>query len=188
MNSSKNEFLDKIKQDLIKTGFISELRCAKLAKSKNWHVTQNSNYLDLDSGKSREFDLDVSRSYSDLPNFIFHLQLNIEVKKSNKPWVIFTEDIGPMYNWFRLPGFDTILAIDNFSTDEVLDANGFNDGHMRLGSNYTGRNFCEAFKNPDEPSKIFESVISISKASLYSKEINMSPTAKKQIDDPSKYY
>ena len=188
MMASDNQLLNKIKEDLHKSGFISELRAANIAKSKEWRVKFNSNYLDLDTGKSREFDLDVSNAFVTHPEFSLHIQLNIEVKKSKRPWVIFTEDISKTKYQSHSPGFGIITAFDNFSTAEVLDVKGLMEGFMRSEKSYLGRNFCEAFKDPDEPSKIFEALISISKASLYSRELNMLPQAKEQQDDPTMHY
>lgn len=188
MTPSDDQLLNKIKEDLNKTGFVTELKAAKIAKLNDWRVKFNSNYLDLDTGKSREFDLDVSTSFGSYPEFNLHIQLNIEVKKSKKPWIIFTEDIDYSNSDSHRPGFGLIIAFDNFSTEEVLDMEGIMDSFMRLDRNYIGRNFCEAFKDPDEPSKIFEALISISKASIYSRELNMSPWAKEQEDDPTMHY
>lgn len=188
MKPSNEQFLCKIKEDISKTGFVSELKAAQIAKSKDWRVQHNSNYLDFDTGKSREFDLSVSTVFSNPRGFTLHIQLNIEVKKSKKPWVVFTEEIDSVNDSSDLPGFGLVFAYNNFSTSEVLDYEGIMDGFMRLDKKYIGRNFCEAFKDPDEPSKIYEALVSISKASLYSRELNMSEKAKEQEDDPSSYY
>ena len=85
-------FLKKIKDDIEKTGFLTELRVGELLYAKDWSVSHSESYEDLDSQKSREIDIVSTKSYHDKEtNLYTEFHLIIKVKKSSKyPWVIFT--------------------------------------------------------------------------------------------------
>lgn len=89
MNES---LLNRIRQDIEKTGFITELKVASILYKHNWHVSHSRSYEDFDLQKSREIDIDATKNYNHKEaNFYSEFRLIVEVKKiDKKPWVIFT--------------------------------------------------------------------------------------------------
>ena len=87
------ELLKKLTDDMLKSGFGSELQ-AKSIFNKNqggWNSKKNNSYYDLDEEKLREIDL---ISYRELnlygePRSILTYTISCEVKKSKTPWVAF---------------------------------------------------------------------------------------------------
>lgn len=77
--------IPKVKESLEKQGFLLEMKAADVFRQTGFEVRQCSQYLDPDSGKSREIDV-LARD----PDFlgIVDIQFAIECKASKKPWVL----------------------------------------------------------------------------------------------------
>ncbi|MGC6767757.1 hypothetical protein [Enterococcus sp. LJL51] len=90
----KNELLKKIKEEIEKSGYPTELRTNKKFQSKYWQTTENSYYIDQDENKGREIDLEAhkSKSSKNSDKITVWSKLSVEIKKSEKPWVIFTSN------------------------------------------------------------------------------------------------
>lgn len=96
-----SDLAEKVRKDSLSSGFPSELRAEAIFKSHGWSVTGNLYFIDQDENKGREIDL---RAYTNFNNteiepvvFCWSL-LSAEVKKSVKPWVIFTSPRGMFEN------------------------------------------------------------------------------------------
>ena len=53
----KKEDIEKLKTQILKTGFPTELEVSKIFLQQDWSVDFNSFYIDKDENKGREIDL-----------------------------------------------------------------------------------------------------------------------------------
>lgn len=160
------ELEEKILEDIERTGFLSELNITKLFISRDWIIAPNETYLDKDLNKSREIDLLVGfgKYYSKL-NYTMLVSLVIEIKKDTKrPWVVFSTNKDNLESKTRWAKF--ITYGNNYTTKDgsIFSVNDPSINFPNENFSRIGRNFHEAFKKPDENSKIYESLISCCKA------------------------
>ncbi|MEK6479618.1 hypothetical protein WJR50_18885 [Catalinimonas sp. 4WD22] len=181
-NKSDKSLEERILEDIDKTGFITELEIASKFLEKKWSVIHSSTYEDLDYNISREIDLIANFYLFDFftdQDINVSVKLIIEVKKvSKRPWVIFSSPgtsklFANHLGWNLLhnaKNHESIISNDgdkyetllNIFDDDVLEESNY----FNINKNY-GRAFHESFKAPNEPSKIYESLLTVSKASLY---------------------
>ncbi len=168
-----SDIKQKILDDLKMTGFITELEIASMLFRNCWSVYSNTNYEDLDKQSSREIDIvSIHMPNGQDENIHLELYLVIEVKKATKrPWIIFTsQKRGSETPGWRMQHVLRNHRLYNLSEppgDTILDSDHLSLNHPRKRFQRIGRSYHEAFKNPDEPSKIFEAVISACKACKY---------------------
>lgn len=162
----------KILDDIRKTGFVTELIVGSTLKKKGWHTYHSESYIDKDSGKSREIDIIATKVYANSESKIHvELTLVIEIKKmKQKPWVVFcTKKNSFFYGWRILhTGFNNHKK----GSGSVFQVTDLEKNNFRNNNRLIGNAFHEAFKKPDEPSKVYESLISATKAAIYQKEIS----------------
>lgn len=162
------ELRKKIITDIKKTGFPSELKVASVLRKNNWTVEQNGTYVDYETNRSREIDIKSYKLFKQKKsNFYFFLHLIIEVKKSERPWVFFTSknEKEPIFG-FKGPGYLQIHVADNFDS-KILSAYEMGKNFPRNNEDTIGINYYEAFKSPNEPSKIYEALLSSIKAAYH---------------------
>lgn len=169
----------KIKDDIEKTGFLTELLVLAKFLENGWDTVGNQIYTDLDSQKGREIDVFAEKQISspdEEGNIIIRLNLIIEIKKVTKNhWVIFTtpnqkeEHIG----WNMLYGgsnleesklefvYGKYVNLPIFPLDFLTE-----DKYFKQGKRF-GRSFHEAFKTPQETSKVYTSLLGACKASWH---------------------
>jgi len=89
MNKS---LIDRIKKDIEKTGFITELEVGEILRKRQFYTNHNVGYHDKDFNKSREIDITATKSYrNEEANLYIEYHFISEVKKvSKRPWIIFT--------------------------------------------------------------------------------------------------
>ena len=157
----------KILQDIIQNGYLTELRIGEICKKCKWDVKYNQAYLDSKTKKSREVDIVASyHGKCDNNEFVsVTINLVIESKKSDKPWVVFCT---PKEKYSFEDVSYRLVRRDNF-TFQLLDEEF--DGYIRKKIPFRGRNYYEAFKKYSEESKIYEAIISCSKATHYFKDL-----------------
>lgn len=83
-----------ILEDVLKSGFPTEIKAANTLISEGWMVFRNFPYIDRDSGKERSYDIRAVKygpKHSPLKEHAyFMVKLFVECKySSNKPWVFF---------------------------------------------------------------------------------------------------
>ena len=158
---------NKILEDINKTGYLLELIVARKLYAKNWRTFVNRSYVDPETKKIRETDVYAFNAYQ-IDNIYLEVNLVIETKKHSKPWVIFVNHYdAEIVKDIR--SFETHLFLDNFNLD-LIDTYQFSDTLPRMQVDYIGRNFYEAFKSPNENSKIYEAIISVGKAAIYHRD------------------
>lgn len=163
----KEELLEKIKKDLEKSGFGSELKACKIFENRNWSASPGSAYYDHEEQKSREIDI-VGTFTNSLAiegggSIMSEFYLHSEVKKSEKPWVVFKSK--PYFlggtAWDNL--INAIhLPIKNKGKLSKYIANNC----LLKVNNWTATGIHEAFKSPNNTSKWHGAFISAIKSSL----------------------
>lgn len=166
---------ERILEDLNKTGFISELYIAQNIANKGWKPTLSSSFFDKDLNISREIDIIATKKAISVDDKLsLWVNLVIEVKKSSKPWIIFTNELekkGVFYN--GMPGWTLIHGGENYIGDRggVFSPEDIHEHLMRIDKKRIGKAFHEAFKPPTETSKIFQAIISACKAAIDKSEV-----------------
>ena len=161
--SLKNKIFDDIK----KNGYLTELNVGEKFRKKGWRVQYNQAYLDQDLNKSREIDLVAIYSIptKTVSAAWVSIHLAIETKKSERPWVVFCS---PKDNYAEDLSLHFNSTIRNNFSFPLLNKEA--KGYIRNKIPFRGRNYYEAFKSYNETSKIYEAVLSSSKAARYLKE------------------
>jgi hypothetical protein len=177
MSNNNANLETKILNELIKTGFPTEVVCAGILQKKGWRVTHNPSYIDDIEGISREYDI---RSYK---NWSFHnpegtekyldVFLLIECKKSDKPWVFFTteatHDGVNLGKYLHTPN-NWLFTNYNSTNGRISDSLLLKNHHYFQKSNLA-RTFYEPFKGHESADvnvqTIYSAVMSSIKATLF---------------------
>ncbi len=172
----KKTLEQKVIEDLQRTGFASEMHAIKTFMSKDWNVVGSPSYFDLDENKTREFDLVAHHTiYEDDPESKKRVaqsffQIVGEVKKSEKPWVVFKAN--PKNIWKAQEGWNSLV----FCEGALPGAEALTHAMMTTGlgpsMNWFGYGIHEAFKNPDQPSKWYSALVKLCKAGEYRLKAN----------------
>ena len=184
---SYEELKQKILKDIKKSGFLSEMKTNEILINNEWTNTSNAEtYFDKDLNKSREIDITAYKvKYVKERDIRLGLHLIIEVKKSEKPWVIFCHDKSAKVH-FGL-GWGILNFSDNV-TRHQLSYDEINSKNRHFNSKYYGTSYHEAFKEPSENSQIYSALISCCKAAVHQRELNSWDIEDKNGKENSKNY
>lgn len=172
---------DKIIEELVKTGFPTEIVSASIMQGRGWFVLHNPSYFDVDESKSREFDIRAYRHlWKDAQSalgggFSSGLYLVTECKKSEKPWVFFTtpEDhsdgrarLGKVIKWNL--GIKKQIFTDRSHAESIISDGSLRRFHHYFQHSRLARTFHQPFRSEKEQSKmIYSAVMSVVKATLF---------------------
>lgn len=165
-----DEFKRKLKEDLEKSGFGAEMLAiqAILSAKGGWTCNGSPSYYDRDSEQSREYDLRAFLPLVNRPKNGPHQSVSqdiaAEVKKIDKPWIVFKhkprqdkmEHIQAgwsdilHYRW-NLPDVGALMKI--LERTSLSHRNG-----------WTGYGIHESFKKPDRPSRWYSAFVTACKA------------------------
>jgi len=158
---------EKIKEDLEKTGFLSEMRALATFRRRDWIATGSTSFFDLDEEISRESDIQAYISSNEMEGkkYLVHtfFQITAEVKKSERPWVVFKEI--PHWEWFLGERWDSLVSTAGIPSERPEALTEALNGHSlsaQLG--WLGNGIHEFKKNPDQPSRWYSSLVSVCKA------------------------
>jgi hypothetical protein len=166
---------DSIREELIKTGFPTEVVSSTIMQGRGWFVMHNPSYLDDAEDRSREFDIRAYKAKKETyhsKEYSVGIYLVTECKKSDKPWVFFTTPekhlnsrLGGVIRW-RL---EKKQAFSDRSNEISL----ISDSHLRAFHHYfrearLARTFHQVFRKENERSQmIYSAVMSVVKATLF---------------------
>ena len=87
-----NDIIQKIKDDIRKSGFPLEIEVSSILQDDGWIVHNQVYYRDKDTGKDRAVDIAAFKRFDgDFTDYdFFHVSLIIECKRSSCPWVFYT--------------------------------------------------------------------------------------------------
>jgi hypothetical protein len=167
---------DEILEELVRTGYPTEIVSASVMQARGWAVFHNPSYLDDREGKSREFDIRAYRQMSKQNNSV-GIYLITECKKSDKPWVFFTTPaeypgdarLGALIRWSmdKKQAFSDTSHADSLIPDRHLP--GFHHYFSRHPPRLA-RTFHQPFKGADKSEyspMIYTAVMSAVKATLF---------------------
>jgi hypothetical protein len=176
--ADRSTLLAKIKSDLEKSGFGSEMRALQRFTQKGWSCTGGNSFFDNDENISREFDIQAYRcsihevrqaSYVRVSSFIV-----AEVKKSDRPWVVFKQ--AHQHDW-RLQGgwTDVLFRAFDFPDQLSLLVGRFSRYSLSRLLGWSGHSIHESFKDPNQPSRWYSAFVTAVKAAEHVLETNADP-------------
>lgn len=167
------ELEEKILKDIQKTGFAAELNAVSILIANGWDTRHSETYEDKDENKSREIDIIASKSkYEDEYGFRFNFYLVIEVKKTEKPWIVFsTTKEMPCCGWRLLHNGINCRIKKQYAgrntVESIFDVGCITPNDPRTNILRIGKAFHEFSKQPNEKSKIYEALMTSCKAAKY---------------------
>jgi len=175
--SDASDLLSRVKAEILKTGYPTQVRLADFLQRELWGVVQSPAYLDDVEGISREYDLRAYREWTvagTSPPFLIGVYLIIECKKSDKPWVFFTTEAthlrGRLGELIRGKVADKIVfATRNSSAAYLTDDDLLSFHHYFRGARLA-HSYFEPFKGKDPRDAsptIFSAMLSCTKPTLF---------------------
>lgn len=156
------EFERKVIEDLEKSGFSSELYSIRTFISNKWNCSGFANFFDLDLDLITGVDLRAWKlrevRINEFINYGVHFYIEAEVKKSEKPWVLFKE--------FRQ------IVVDDYSNN-LIHISGITPYRLKKAlsqnsvysqSQWRAYGLHESFKKPDAPSRSYSAFIKVCKS------------------------
>lgn len=172
------ELKDKILKDIEKTGFVTELKTVSTLIKNGWSSEHSVTYEDKDENRSREIDIVATKAeYIRELGFRLTFYLVIEVKKSERPWIIFTTNARfATLGWRimnRSSNIHKLQIVEGFKEAghymPILDVDCIKENSIREFTFRVGKAFHELEKSSGDKSKIYEALMSSGKASHYLK-------------------
>lgn len=165
---------EKVAEDLTKSGFSAEMLALKIFKNEEWNTTGISTYFDLDEEKTRESDIKAHiTKYERINNELVaqcFFQVVGEVKKTNKPWVIFKEI--PHYDWVLGEKWDSLIFSHGLKKNKNELTKSLSKNSLSEKFGWLGNGIHEAFKSPDQPSRWYPALVSVCKAAEHALKAN----------------
>lgn len=142
----KKDLIDSVREDIPKTGFVSEMLVTAVLAKAGWTALDHAFYMDKDESKGREIDtvaIKAAEAATDRKKVVVTLALAVEVKKAeSKPWVLFTSPFTDRDNVETL--FDTSLLRMNLQEIWFRD---LYSNHPVTKCGRFGRIAYQAFRN-----------------------------------------
>jgi len=169
-----DDFQNKIKKDLLKSGFPLELEISRKLEDKEWNVLQNEYISEENSDQEYEVDIIGLRMFEkefDRIKFKLFSKLVIECKKSEKyPWVFFTREKQSIDKAHRL-----IKQVANFGVNRPfrLPQHHYYDDIDFLGEQIDyeslsvfswekkATSYSQAFRDPNKENQIYRTIKSL---------------------------
>lgn len=155
------ELEEKIREDLAKAGMLSELRARKIFADAGWSVRGPGAYFDREEKKSREGDFyaisALSNSIAGSPPLHTEFTVVAEVKKSERPWVVFKR---PLEEFERGCAWNNLIARINLPCEPSALAPSLVKHSLLQNLGWEGAGIHESFKSPDQPSKWYSAFVS----------------------------
>jgi hypothetical protein len=136
--SEKDKLEHKILENLLKSSFPLEIECSSILRKRGWYTYNQVNYSDPELHKLRTIDIHAMYAKTIIVNttpFIVKLELAIECKKTEDPWVFYTTDSRLLSSQEKL--FDCYLKKLVFyrlytkKVQEIEFWDHFNENHSR---------------------------------------------------------
>jgi hypothetical protein len=155
------QFEKNIIDDLEKSGFSSELRAIRTFLSCGWKCTGFANYFDLDQELITGVDLRAWQKKEvrvERLRYGVHFVIDAEVKKSEKPWVIFKETTDFVIDDY-MNNLTHICGLTPFSLRHEMTQDSV---YAKL--QWRGYGIHESFKEPKAPSRSYSAMIKVCKS------------------------
>lgn len=157
--TERKSIKQRILEDLEKTGFPTELRAGQIFAEAGRELLYNVYYIDEDENKGREIDIIATcLAACDYAQLYLCQYFICSVKKSKKPWIIFSNDIGE----YGDPGWHRLYLDDGINRD-ILSADELGEKSTISGFKRFGNAYNVAFH--DSNKEIYDALCSSVKAS-----------------------
>jgi hypothetical protein len=115
MTEKKSE-IERIKEDLKKSGFPTEIQVSSILVKHGWDVENQAYYLDPEENKERTVDVVAHKAFFERmgKHDRFNFSLIIECKKSEKPWVFYSSSRKSEVAYIH-----SVAAIKEFSHPDI---------------------------------------------------------------------
>lgn len=159
------ELLKKIKADLVKSGFHSEMQAIQAFLFCGWSCQGGFSYFDKDQNKSREGDL-----YAYFGQETFYKRSSMlqcwyrivgEVKKSNSPWVVFKRN--PPQPIDTIEMWNSLTYRLNLPCKPSRIADKISEHSLAATKGWRGYGIHESFKKPTNSSSWYSAFMSAAK-------------------------
>ncbi|TDH18163.1 hypothetical protein EXU57_24240 [Segetibacter sp. 3557_3] len=178
----KDDLKKQIADSLKKGGFPTELKVGKVLNERDWFNISNYIYVDKTKAISREIDFYcVKHSNSnDFRYARFDAHLIVEVKKSEKPWAFFIQNIQKEFG-------DEKVDHRTFSSVSYRNINHLIWDRLYVGfptdnCDFNSSSYAEVFRD-SEPSNIYKAIDSVTKACFHFRTTNEIERQKKTPKD-----
>lgn len=176
-----SELIKKIENDILETGYITEMRVARQCINSGGLVKSSPMYTDKDSTKGREYDVQATFTWSkheSVEKASAHLFLDmcIEVKSSKYPWVLMQN------NRKSLPFLGALQAYSD-STPKAWQS--LFEGDSWVGTQPTAYGIHQAFKKPNEHQQSYEALLSACKAAHHELDVTIDALFSTGIQKPN---
>ena len=181
--NEKKSLKQTIQEDLIKTGYPTEIISANIMQQKGWGVAHNPSYWDNEENHSREFDI---RAYKQWENSAKDFNLGVyiiaECKKSEKPWVFFTTNEkyldSRLGRSIKARSMNKQLFTDHEHPTAIISNNELQTIHHYFQKPKQARTFHEPLKQQEKSAHsqmIYTAVMATVKATLFHYRENALP-------------
>lgn len=154
-----DHFKRKITQDIENSGFGSQMKAVRQFLNRGWACTGGAYFFDRDEQKTREIDFTAHHVLHPEGIDCFFYIVG-EVKKSNKPWVVFKRiPIGFTDAWNNLIFCNNVPLTRKARLVEEMSRNS-----LLAQCGWDGYGLHESFKKPDQPSRWYSAFVSACKA------------------------
>lgn len=163
-----DEFRAKVTDDLLKSGFASELKALKtFNERRDWSAVTGAAFFDPVLNMSRELDFTAHkhRFRRRAEEFLFNVTVSLvaEVKKSEKPWAVLR---GSPWATPELPFLMNAMIRSTARVSESEIHSAFAKGCVISANGWFGHGVHEVFKKPDEHGRWFGSAAKTCRASF----------------------
>lgn len=161
-----HDFKNKLLKDLEKSGFAAEMQTIQTIRQAGWQCSGAGSYFDRDTHITRTIDIQayrVARNWEVGDGGVeFEYQLFIEVKKSERPWIVFRqkEEFTDLGDAWHNPYVSHNKAI---SLDKLTPS--LRQHSIRSDLGWLGYGVHEAFKEPQDTGRWYGAAVTACKAS-----------------------
>ncbi len=156
------ELRKRVVADLEKSGFASEMKAIRTFLDRDWLCSGSSSYYDRDEQKSREIDIVAHRPVVEegsQPHISCFFHITAEVKRSNKPWVVFKSRVKRGTDaWNNLIFRHNLPLSGDHMVKEISSKS------LLATCGWQAYGVHESFKKPNQPSQWYGASISACKA------------------------
>lgn len=156
------DFEKKVIEDLELSGFSSELRSIRTFISKDWKCSGFANFYDLDQKTITGVDLRAwlhqEIRYNSTTTYGIDFHIEAEVKKSEKPWVLFKEYQDTVYD----DNTNNLVYFSEIAPYKLKNSISHNSIFSK--AKWRAYGLHESFKKPTEHSRSYSALIKACKA------------------------
>jgi len=187
MPTVKDEHLSKLADDLVRSGFYSEMRAIQTCVGRSWECHGSFTYFDKDEKTTRECDFEAVKAETDVRTrkglIKVIARLLGQVKKAKAPWIVFKDRVFREADTFE--AWNNIIHSLNLPVLRSDLADVLSQGSLLATNGWKASGIHEAFKKPNDASTWYGAFVSACKAaeSAYDASVATSPHVEALADE-----